>query len=144
MEYILSGISIVKFEPTDVWSTNRGRRPTQIRRSTGPCQIVWCYTNYRYKPYLSHRKVRLLTFCWNVKIANFDISTATREDCWFDVYNISSFICLCNYWFSTVDVQTHFWACPRPAAVETCQHVHSCLSGGTAVLKLVDLCVHTY
>ena len=66
----LLAVNLLSFYPvqsavhlTSWTSTNRGRRPTQIRRSTGPCQIVWCYTNYRYKPYLSHRKVRLLTFC---------------------------------------------------------------------------------
>ena len=42
-----------------------------------------------------------------------------QEDCWFGVYNIPSVICLCRCWFSTVDVQTHFQTCPRPAAVET-------------------------
>ena len=55
-----------------------------------------------------------------------------------------------EYWFNMVDVRTHFQTCPRLAAIETCARAGgsrftcSCLSGGTAVLKLVDLCVHTY
>ena len=76
-----------------------------------------------------------------------------QEDCWFGVYNIPSVIRLCRCWFSTVDVQTHFQTCPRPAAVETCGWFtrfthHSCLSGtwsgSTAVLKLVNLPWYVY
>ena len=40
-----------------------------------------------------------------------------QEDCWFGVYNIPSFIGLYMYWFSMVNVRTHFQTCPRPAAV---------------------------
>ena len=46
-----------------------------FRRCSRPRQIVWCYTNHRYKPYLSHRKVRLLTAllnCQNCQFWQFD------------------------------------------------------------------------
>jgi hypothetical protein len=39
-----------------------------------------------------------------------------------------------------VDVQTHFWTCPRPAAVETCgRFTAACLSGGTGRTRVLHL-----
>ena len=54
---------------------NRSHLHYIFRRCSRPRQIVWCYTNYRYKPYLSHWKVRLLTAllnCQNCQFWQFD------------------------------------------------------------------------
>jgi hypothetical protein len=55
--------------------SSRGPLHYMFRRCSKPRQIVWCYTNYRYKPYLSHGKVRLLTAllnCQNCQFWQFD------------------------------------------------------------------------
>jgi hypothetical protein len=55
--------------------SSRGPLHYIFRRCSKPRQIVWCYTNDRYKPYLSHWKVRLLTAllnCQNCQFWQFD------------------------------------------------------------------------
>ena len=51
--------------------SSRGPLHYMFRRCSKPRQIVWCYTNDRYKPYLSHWKVRLLTALLNCQKRTF-------------------------------------------------------------------------